>query len=73
MELSTELVGLEQDSNGVIVHVVKRSPSGEIKETFRAPFVIGADGARSACLPALDLFFKFHALGLRCYPKNSRA
>lgn len=47
IELGTEPVSLEQDADGVTV-VVKRvtSDGSEATETIRAPYVIGADGAK---------------------------
>ncbi|KAI0777582.1 FAD binding domain-containing protein [Trametes elegans] len=47
VELSTELVSLEQDPTGVTATVKTHGSDGADRtETIRAPYVIGADGAR---------------------------
>ena len=46
VELNTELVSIEQDTEGVTAHIIKREGGKETKETFRTPFLIGADGAK---------------------------
>ena len=50
VELGTEPVSLEQDADVVTV-VVKKviSDGSEATETIRAPYVIGADGAKGEC------------------------
>ena len=49
VELSTELVSLEQDNKGVTVALKKTGADGsETMESVRAAYVIGADGARGA-------------------------
>ena len=46
VELSTELVGFEQDADGVTAHLIKRNGDSEVHEDVHAPFLIGADGAK---------------------------
>lgn len=50
VELSTELVGFEQDEDGVRVKVINRDGSAEAPETVEASFLVGADGAKSTFL-----------------------
>ncbi|MGW3359173.1 FAD-dependent monooxygenase [Streptomyces bungoensis] len=50
----TGLTGLAQDADGVTVRA--RGPEGE-EETFRAAYVVGADGMRSAVRGAIGLPF----------------
>ena len=47
VERSTELVGLEQDEQGVIAQLVKHEEGKELEETVRVGYLVGADGARS--------------------------
>ena len=47
VELSTELVGFEQDEDGVRAKVINRNESAEAPETVEASFLVGADGAKS--------------------------
>lgn len=54
-----ELESVSQDSAGVTVHV--KNVNGDA-ETFRAPFVLGADGARSAVRKSLGLSFDGYTL-----------
>lgn len=59
VELSTELVSLDQDADGVIAHVVRRDEDGnEVKETIRTPFLIGADGAKGLLGFVLSLWLR---------------
>jgi len=53
IEWSTEVVGLDQDSDGVTVAL--RSPHGTVNE--RVPFLVGCDGARSAVRRLSDIPF----------------
>ncbi|PIL27606.1 hypothetical protein GSI_10758 [Ganoderma sinense ZZ0214-1] len=56
IELGTEPVSLEQDADGVTV-VVKKAAS-EATETIRAPYVIGADGAKGFTRRAIGSAFE---------------
>lgn len=55
---STEVVGFEQDENGV--NVTLKTPNGE--EKFRTPYLLGADGARSTIRKNLDVEFDGYTL-----------
>ncbi|TFY70130.1 hypothetical protein EVG20_g2874 [Dentipellis fragilis] len=63
VELATELVRLEQDTNSVAAFVVKRKDGKEVEDAIRAKYVVGADGARAwnchvgAVRKLLDLCF----------------
>lgn len=49
VELATELVALAQDAKGVTATLKHTASTGEEStETFRASYIIGADGARGA-------------------------
>lgn len=49
VELGTELVGFEQDEDGVTVHLRKTALGQDTTEAedFRTPFLIAGDGAKS--------------------------
>lgn len=55
VELATELMSFEQDAEGVTA-VLKRTASTahESTETFRASYIIGADGAKGTRLVSLE-------------------
>ncbi|KAF7798986.1 hypothetical protein EIP86_010215 [Pleurotus ostreatoroseus] len=57
VELNTELVGFEQDANGVTAQIVKHSSSSDVPETFHASFLVGAEGARSVVRKQLGFTF----------------
>ncbi|KAI1798121.1 FAD binding domain-containing protein [Ganoderma leucocontextum] len=59
VELGTEPVSLEQDSDGVTV-VVKKvvSDGSEATETIRAPYVVGADGAKGFTRRAVGIAYE---------------
>lgn len=46
MELETELVNFEQDDTGVTAHIRSNSADGNMVESFRASYLVGADGAK---------------------------
>ncbi|MEJ2864106.1 FAD-dependent monooxygenase [Actinomycetospora flava] len=54
VERATELVGFEQDADGVTVRL--RTPAGE--ETVRTSYLVGADGAHSVVRKGLGLQFE---------------
>nr|WP_275692883.1 FAD-dependent oxidoreductase [Burkholderia sp. Ax-1719] len=56
-----ELIGIEQDENGVVAHVV--DPAGE--QTIRAQFLVGADGGRSFVRNVMAIGFPGKTLGVR--------
>lgn len=61
VEFGRELVGLEQDQDGVTA-----SLSGEAgEETIRVRYLVGADGGRSFVRHALDIGFQGKTLGVR--------
>ena len=57
VELNTELVGFEQDADGVTAHVIKHDGDKDVPETIRTEFLVGADGARGAVRKLLGLTF----------------
>jgi 2-polyprenyl-6-methoxyphenol hydroxylase-like FAD-dependent oxidoreductase len=61
VEFGRELVGLEQDQDGVTAHL--SGAAGE--ETMRVRYLIGADGGRSFVRHALDIGFPGKTLGVR--------
>jgi 2-polyprenyl-6-methoxyphenol hydroxylase-like FAD-dependent oxidoreductase len=61
VELGCELIGFEQDDNGVFARL--NGPRGE--EHVRVRYLIGADGGRSFVRRALDVDFPGKTLGLR--------
>ncbi|WP_349263391.1 FAD-dependent oxidoreductase [Steroidobacter sp.] len=61
VEFGCELVGFEQDDDGVSARVI--SKRGE--ERIRARYLIGADGGRSFIRNALDVGFPGKTLGVR--------
>ncbi len=60
-EFGHELVGLEQDEDGVTVRLVGKA--GE--EVIRVRYLVGADGGRSFVRHALDIGFPGKTLGVR--------
>jgi 2-polyprenyl-6-methoxyphenol hydroxylase-like FAD-dependent oxidoreductase len=60
-ELSCELVGLEQDADGVTARLAGQA--GE--EVVRVRYLVGADGGRSFVRQALDIGFPGKTLGVR--------
>ncbi|EIN05284.1 hypothetical protein PUNSTDRAFT_92155 [Punctularia strigosozonata HHB-11173 SS5] len=59
VETGIAIHGLEQDADGVTVHVVKAENEGQqVEETLRVGWVIGADGARGAVRKLLGLTFR---------------
>ncbi len=61
VEFGRELVGLEQDQDGVTARL-----SGEAgEETIRVRYLVGADGGRSFVRHALDIGFQGKTLGVR--------
>src|SRR5512142_281694 len=61
LEFDRELVGLEQDQDGVTARL-----SGEAgEETIRVRYLVGADGGRSFVRHALDIGFPGKTLGVR--------
>ncbi len=60
-EFGCELVGLEQDRDGVTARLVGKA--GE--EVMRARYLVGADGGRSFVRHALDIGFPGKTLGVR--------
>ncbi|WNJ93909.1 FAD-dependent oxidoreductase [Bosea sp. 685] len=60
-EFGCELVGLEQDEDGVTARLV----SGAGEEVMRVRYLIGADGGRSFVRHALDIGFPGKTLGVR--------
>ncbi|HXW30203.1 MAG TPA: FAD-dependent oxidoreductase [Xanthobacteraceae bacterium] len=60
-EFGCELVGLEQDKDGVTARLVGKS--GE--EVIRVRYLVGADGGRSFVRHALDIGFPGKTLGVR--------
>ncbi|QDP24401.1 FAD-dependent oxidoreductase [Bradyrhizobium cosmicum] len=61
VEFGRELVGLEQDQDGVTARL-----SGETgEETIRVRYLVGADGGRSFVRHALDIGFQGKTLGVR--------
>jgi len=61
VEFGRELVGLEQDQDGVTARL-----SGEAgEETIRVRYLVGADGGRSFVRHALDIGFPGKTLGVR--------
>lgn len=55
----TEVTGLSQDENGVTVRV---EGPGQVAESLRAEYVVGADGMRSAVREAIGLPFPGHSV-----------
>jgi len=61
VEFGCELIGLEQDQDGVTARL-----SGEAgEETIRVRYLVGADGGRSFVRHALDIGFQGKTLGVR--------
>jgi 2-polyprenyl-6-methoxyphenol hydroxylase-like FAD-dependent oxidoreductase len=60
-EFGCELIGLEQDEDGVTVRIA--SKTGE--QVIRVRYLVGADGGRSFVRQALDVGFPGRTLGLR--------
>jgi 2-polyprenyl-6-methoxyphenol hydroxylase-like FAD-dependent oxidoreductase len=60
-EFGRELVGLEQDEDGVTARIAREQ--GE--EVIRVRYLIGADGGRSFVRHALDINFPGKTLGVR--------
>ena len=60
-EFGWELVGIEQDQDGVTARVVGKAG----QETLRVRWLIGADGGRSFVRHALDIGFPGKTLGVR--------
>lgn len=60
-EFDCELVGLQQDADGVTARIV--SKAGE--EVVRARYLVGADGGRSFIRHALEVDFPGKTLGIR--------
>jgi 2-polyprenyl-6-methoxyphenol hydroxylase-like FAD-dependent oxidoreductase len=50
VEFSTELKSFEQLNDGVVAHLTKTEGGTEINEDLRVPYLVGADGARSALI-----------------------
>ena len=46
VELGKALVGFEQDDSGVTAEILDTRHGVEVKETVRASYLVGADGAR---------------------------
>lgn len=67
-EFGVELVGFEQDADGVTARLTTRA--GE--EAFRACYLIGADGGRSFVRHALDLGFPGQTLPVRALVADMR-
>ncbi|MEO8778048.1 MAG: FAD-dependent oxidoreductase [Rhodanobacter sp.] len=61
VEFGCELLGFEQDTNGVTVHLA--GPAGE--EVVYARYLVGADGGRSFVRKALGVDFPGKTLGVR--------
>lgn len=59
VELHTELIGLEQDAEGVTAHLIRGEDGLEIHEDVRTPFVIGADGAKGRLNPLPVLYIRY--------------
>ncbi len=54
VELRTELVGFEQNEDGVFAQVRRHGEDGEThEETIHASYVVGADGARGMFITPL--------------------
>jgi len=62
VELGTELRSFEQDTNGVVAHLVKRVDDEEIHESVECRWLAGADGARGVVRKQLGLTFLGEAL-----------
>ena len=48
--MGTELVGFEQDEDGVTAELLDTRDGKNIKETVRATYLVGADGAKGEVL-----------------------
>ena len=71
-ELNTELVDFEQTADGVIAHLVKHNGAEEVKETFRAEYSVGAEGAHSKYTAYRFKFTLLTYRNLRCDTQDSR-
>jgi 2-polyprenyl-6-methoxyphenol hydroxylase-like FAD-dependent oxidoreductase len=58
VQFNSEVIGMEQDQDGVIVKV--KTPDGE--HQIRTPFLLGADGARSVVRRLLNFSFDGYTL-----------
>ncbi|KAF8712021.1 hypothetical protein AX14_013156 [Amanita brunnescens Koide BX004] len=57
VELSTALESFEQNDDHVLAKLVQTIDGKEVSETFKASYVIGADGAKGVCRKHLGLTF----------------
>lgn len=60
-QLGGELVGFEQDADGVTAHIA----GNDGEQTLRARWLVGADGGRSVVRRTLDIGFPGQTLGVR--------
>ena len=68
VELDTELVGLEQDDEGVTAHV----RVGSVDEVIKAQYLVGTDGARGTFC-SLDASSAHLWAFWRYYPQTDRS
>ncbi|KAF9463799.1 FAD binding domain-containing protein [Collybia nuda] len=57
VELSTQLVSLEQHSDSVTAHIIKKYDAKEVAETATFDWLVGADGAHSVVRKQLGIPF----------------
>jgi 2-polyprenyl-6-methoxyphenol hydroxylase-like FAD-dependent oxidoreductase len=65
VEFGCELVGLEQDEDGVTARLVRKAGLEAIQETIRVRYLIGSDGGRSFVRHTLGIEFPGKTLGVR--------
>jgi 2-polyprenyl-6-methoxyphenol hydroxylase-like FAD-dependent oxidoreductase len=65
VEFGCELVGLEQDDDGVTARLARKADPEAIQETIRVRYLIGADGGRSFVRHTLGIGFPGKTLGVR--------
>jgi 2-polyprenyl-6-methoxyphenol hydroxylase-like FAD-dependent oxidoreductase len=65
VEFGCELVGLEQDEDGVTARLVRQAGPEATQETIRVRYLIGADGGRSFVRHTLGIEFPGKTLGVR--------
>jgi 2-polyprenyl-6-methoxyphenol hydroxylase-like FAD-dependent oxidoreductase len=60
-----ELIGLEQDADGVTARLVRKAGDKAVQDTIRVRYLIGADGGRSFVRHTLGIGFPGKTLGVR--------